>query len=99
MRPAKKLDIRDYLKRHPELQTEDLDKEAWYWSDFSNQKNFNPRLFNDILKFWSNVLTETSKRGWLSEDILCLNRESLEETFSVHRGVSPAGFNCVIVML
>ena len=99
MRPAKKIDIRDYLKRHPELRTEDLDKEDWYWSDFSNQKTFNPKLFNDILKFWSNVLIETSKRGWLSEDIFCLNRESLEETFSVHNGVSPAGFNCVIVKL
>ncbi|RIA87704.1 Snf7-domain-containing protein [Glomus cerebriforme] len=96
MNTAKKVDILDYLKRHPELRVKDLDKEAWYWSDFSNQKNFNPKLFNDSLKFWSNVLIETSKRGWLSEDILCLNRESLEETFSVYNGVSPAGFNCVI---
>src|SRR6266498_5080537 len=99
MKLAKKADIRDYLKKHPELRVKDLDKEAWYWSDFSNQKNFNPKLFNDILKFWSNVLVETSKRGWLSEDILCLNREGLEEIFSVYNKISPAGFDCVIVRL
>ncbi|CAB4380333.1 uncharacterized protein OCT59_020347 [Rhizophagus irregularis] len=95
MNIAKKVDIRDYLKKHPDLRVKDLDKEAWFWSDFSNQKHFNPKLFNDILKFWSNVLIETSKRGWLGEDILCLDREHLEETFSVYNGVSPAGFNCV----
>ena len=99
MRPAKKADIRDYLNRCPDLRDGDLDKEDWYWSDFSNQKNFNPILFNNALKFWSNVLIETSKRGWLSEDILCLNRENLGEVFSVHRGVSPLGLNCVIVKL
>ncbi|CAI2170211.1 10918_t:CDS:2 [Funneliformis geosporum] len=93
MKPAKKVDIRDYLKRHPDLRVKDLDKEAWYWSDFSNQKNFNPKLFNEILKFWSNVLVETSKRGWLGEDILCINREGLEEIFSVYNGISPAGLN------
>jgi hypothetical protein len=99
MNLAKKVDVRDYLKKHPDLRVKDLDKEAWFWSDFSNQKYFNPRLFNDSLKFWTNVLIETSKRGWLSEDILCLDREHLEETFSVYNGVSPAGFNCVIVNL
>ncbi|CAG8618532.1 2644_t:CDS:2 [Funneliformis mosseae] len=96
MKPANKVDIRDYLKRHPDLRVKDLDKEAWYWSDFSNQKNFNPKLFNEILKFWSNVLIETSKRGWLGKDILCINREGLEEIFSTYNGVSPAGLNCVI---
>lgn len=84
--------IRSYLRSLPTQ-----GQAEWYWAEFSKLKKSNPNTFRMCVEFWKNVLKETSRRGWLGEDIICLDTSvQLEEKFQTN-GYHPMSLPCVFV--
>ncbi|RHZ69019.1 hypothetical protein Glove_291g42 [Diversispora epigaea] len=86
----KNTNIRSYLRSLPTQ-----GQAEWYWAEFSKLKRSNPNTFNMCVDFWKNVLKETSRRGWLGENIICLDTSvQLEEKFQTN-GYHPMSLPCV----
>ncbi|CAG8713471.1 13984_t:CDS:2 [Gigaspora margarita] len=87
-------DLRAYLGSLQELETQN--KIDWYWSDFTILKSTDEATYKDCVRFWRKVLVETSNRGLLGEDVICLEtKETLEDNFQ-NKGYSPLSLPCVI---
>ncbi|CAG8600162.1 2870_t:CDS:2 [Diversispora eburnea] len=86
----KNSNIRSYLRSLPTQ-----GQAEWYWAEFSKLKKSNPNTFNMCVDFWKNVLKETSRQGWLGENIICLDTSvQLEEKFQTN-GYHPMSLPCV----
>ncbi|CAG8610902.1 6869_t:CDS:2, partial [Scutellospora calospora] len=94
MQPKFQPELRVYLRSLQELETQN--RIDWYWSDFTILKSTDQSTYNDCIRFWKKVLFETSSRGLLGEDIICLEtNECLENNFQ-NKGYSPLSLPCVI---
>ena len=83
-----------------------LDKEVPEWKDehrisglfgsFTGSREINPEAWDGRVAFWERVLTETSARGFLSENRLTIDSTNLAAKFE-RRGTTPLGLAVVLV--
>ncbi|CAJ0748803.1 5813_t:CDS:2 [Entrophospora sp. SA101] len=92
---SKNKEFVDYVNSLPETQTKE--KFRWYWSDFTNQKDFDNAVYIDCINFWKKILDECSRSKWLGEDVFCIEiSDSTKKIFASYNGHEPIGIQCVI---
>ncbi|CAJ0649140.1 22484_t:CDS:2 [Entrophospora sp. SA101] len=92
---SKNKEFVDYVNSLPGTQIKE--KLRWYWSDFTNQKDFDNAVYIDCINFWKKILDECSRRKWLGEDVFCIEiSDSTKQIFASYNGHEPIGIQCVI---